>query len=111
MYTKVGPNWNLYDDTQMTNPCSYTASKCALEGITRWMSTLLAPKIKVNMVSPGGIEREQAESFQKRYKAAVPMQRFCKESEVAKAVKFLASEDSDIITGQNLMLDGGYTKC
>tara|TARA_A100001035_G_scaffold276081_2_gene270474 strand:- start:458 stop:871 length:414 start_codon:yes stop_codon:yes gene_type:complete len=109
MYTEVGPNLSLYESTNMHNPASYTASKSGLLGVTRWLSTILAPSIRVNMISPGGILRGQDESFVNKYLERVPLKRFCSEKDVANLVVYLAGKESRYITGQNLLIDGGFT--
>ena len=54
-YGFLGPNWDLYKGTKMGNPAAYAASKGGLLQLTRWLSTTLAPNIRVNSISPGGI--------------------------------------------------------
>jgi NAD(P)-dependent dehydrogenase (short-subunit alcohol dehydrogenase family) len=71
-YGVVGPDWGLYAGTKMGNPAAYAASKGGLIQLTRWLATTLAPDIRVNALSPGGIFRNQPESFVKRYEARTP---------------------------------------
>ena len=100
---------DLYESTNMNNPGSYTASKSGLLGITRWLSTILSPSIRVNMISPGGVYRGQEDIFVKKYIERVPLKKFCREEDVSNLVLFLASKESAYITGQNFLLDGGFT--
>ena len=67
--------------------------------------------IKVNSISPGGIENKavQTKSFIKRYKKNVPLNKMGRKEDVINQVMFLISEKSDYITGQNIIIDGGYT--
>lgn len=109
IYGLVGPNHSLYDDTEMTNPAAYAASKGGLIQLTRWLSTVLSPDIRVNSVTPGGIERGQAEVFVERYKKCTPLARMAIEEDIAGAILFLLSSDSSYITGHNLVVDGGWT--
>jgi NAD(P)-dependent dehydrogenase (short-subunit alcohol dehydrogenase family) len=69
----------------------------------------LAPAIRVNCVSPGGISRNQPEAFVRRYSSRTPLGKMATENEVSSAVCFLASTQASYITGQNLVVDGGYT--
>ncbi|HEY4383694.1 MAG TPA: glucose 1-dehydrogenase [Ktedonobacteraceae bacterium] len=93
----------------------YGASKAAVRSFARtWTSDLLPRKIRVNVVSPGPIKTPLLEGAQEQYKgaidsfiAAVPMGRLGEPREVAKAVLFLASDDSSFITGTELFVDGG----
>ena len=73
------------------------------------LSTALAPKVRVNSISPGGIYRKQSRKFVKRYLDKTPLLRMGKEQDVANAVIFFSSDLSNYITGQNLIVDGGYS--
>ena len=76
---------------------------------TKMLSTALAPGIRVNSISPGGIFRHQPKKFIKRYLDKTPLSRMGHENDVANSVIFLSSELSSYITGQNLVVDGGYS--
>jgi NAD(P)-dependent dehydrogenase (short-subunit alcohol dehydrogenase family) len=62
----------------------------------------------VNSVSPGGIFRNQPDSFVSKYVSKTPLNRMAKEEDVVGTVLFLASSLSSYITGQDLRVDGGY---
>lgn len=109
IYGVVGPDMSLYEGTAMGNPAAYAASKGGLLQLTRWMSTVLAPKIRVNMISPGGISRGQSENFSKKYIKKTPMARMANEEDFIGPVLFLSSSMSGYITGQNIVVDGGWT--
>jgi NAD(P)-dependent dehydrogenase (short-subunit alcohol dehydrogenase family) len=109
IYASVGPDHGLYEGTDMTNPAAYAASKGGLLQTTRWLSTVLAPKVRVNMVSPGGIARGQLPEFVKRYEKRTPMGRMATEQDVAGMVAFLCSPEAAYITGQHMLVDGGWT--
>lgn len=109
IYGVVGPNWNLYAGTPMGNPAAYAASKGGLLQLTRWLATTLAPKIRVNAISPGGVWNHQPDEFVQRYVALTPLGRMATEEDFKGTVAFLASDLSAYITGQNLMVDGGWT--
>ncbi len=109
MYAVTGPDHGLYEGTDMCNPAAYTASKGGLLSTTRWLSTVLAPEVRVNMVSPGGIERGQNPVFMERYHKRTPLGRMGKESDVSGMVAFLLSPEAAYITGQHIVIDGGWT--
>lgn len=109
IYGVVGPDERIYEGTSMANPAAYAASKGGLIQLTRWLSTTLAPDIRVNSISPGGIARGQAEIFTKRYIDRTPLRRMGTEEDLKGAVAFFASDLSAWITGENLMVDGGFT--
>jgi NAD(P)-dependent dehydrogenase (short-subunit alcohol dehydrogenase family) len=109
IYGLVGPDWRLYADTKMGNPAAYGASKGGLLQLTRWLATTLAPRIRVNAISPGGVDRDTQEPFLSRYLSRTPLGRMATEEDFKGAVAYLASDLSAYVTGQNLVVDGGWT--
>jgi len=109
IYALNGPDYSLYEDTDMGSPAAYAASKGGLLQLTRWLSTTLAPDVRVNSISPGGVFRDQPVQFVKRYEARTPLGRMAREEDFVGAVIYLASSLSDYMTGQNLIVDGGWT--
>jgi NAD(P)-dependent dehydrogenase (short-subunit alcohol dehydrogenase family) len=108
VYGEYGPDWELYKGTSMSNPAAYGASKGGLLQLTRWLATTMAPAVRVNAISPGGIARGQAEVFVERYEARTPLGRMATEDDFRGAVAFLATDMSAYMTGQNLLIDGGW---
>jgi NAD(P)-dependent dehydrogenase (short-subunit alcohol dehydrogenase family) len=108
IYGSHGPDWSLYAGTTMSNPAAYGASKGGVIQLTRWLATTLAPGIRVNAISPGGIFRNQPHEFVQRYESRTPMGRMAREDDFRGVVAFLASDLSAYVTGQNLMVDGGW---
>lgn len=108
IYGQYGPDWSLYAGTSMSNPAAYAASKGGLIQFTRWLATTLAPHVRVNAVSPGGIHRNQPEVFVDRYEARTPLGRMATEDDFRGVIAFLASDLSLYVTGQNLSVDGGW---
>ena len=109
IYGELGPDWSLYDGTAMANPAAYAASKGGVLQLTRWLATSMAPHVRVNAVSPGGIARGQPASFVTRYEARTPLGRMATEDDMSGAVAFLASDLSAYVTGQVLRVDGGWS--
>jgi len=108
IYGEFGPDWSLYEGTAMGNPAAYAASKGGLLQLTRWLSTTLAPDIRVNAISPGGIYRNQPDKFVSRYVAKTPMRRMATVDDIRGAVAFLAAPMGSYVTGQNLRVNGGW---
>ncbi len=110
IYGVVGPNFSVYEGTEMTMPAAYSAIKGGLINFTRYLSSYLGEnQIRVNVVSPGGIFDHQPDSFVKKYEEIVPMRRMGLPEDISPAVAFLLSDDAKYITGQNLVVDGGWT--
>jgi len=108
IYGELGPDWRLYDETDMGNPAAYGASKGGLAQLTLWLSTTLAPDIRVNAISPGGVFRNQPETFVERYVERTPLKRMATEDDFRGIVAFLASEQSEYVSGQIISVDGGW---
>jgi NAD(P)-dependent dehydrogenase (short-subunit alcohol dehydrogenase family) len=109
IYGIVGPDMDLYADTTMSNPAGYVASKGGLLQLMRYLATVLAPQVRVNAVSPGGVWRDQPDAFQQRYVSRTPLGRMTTEEDLKGAIAYLASDLSAYVTGHNLVVDGGWT--
>lgn len=108
IYGEYGPDWSLYRGTIMANPAAYGASKGGLFQLTRWLATTIAPQVRVNAISPGGVARGQPDSFVQRYTSRTPLQRMASEDDFRGAIAYLSSDLSAFVTGQVLAVDGGW---
>jgi NAD(P)-dependent dehydrogenase (short-subunit alcohol dehydrogenase family) len=110
IYGVVGADFSVYEGTTMTMPAAYSAIKGALINFTRYLASYFGPKqIRVNAVSPGGIYDNQNELFVQNYSKKVPMRRLGTPEDISPTVAFLLSDDAKYITGQNIIIDGGWT--
>lgn len=109
IYGMVGPDWRIYDGTDMGNAAGYAASKGGVIQLTRWLATSLAPDIRVNCMSPGGVSRQHPDPFREAYEQRTPLRRMATEEDLKGAAVFLASDLSGYVTGHNLVVDGGWT--
>jgi NAD(P)-dependent dehydrogenase (short-subunit alcohol dehydrogenase family) len=110
VYGIVGPDFTVYDGTNMTMPAAYSAIKGGIINLTRYLASYLGPNnIRVNTISPGGIFDHQNPSFVENYNRKVPMRRMGLPDDISPTVVFLLSEDAKYITGQNIAIDGGWT--
>lgn len=101
---------SLYNGRPINTPAVYSASKAAVIGLTQYLSTYWAPhRIRVNTLTPGGIESGQNEEFKRRYSNRVPLARMGSADELTGALIYLASDASSYVTGQNLIIDGGLS--
>ncbi len=114
-YGIVGPDFRIYGGSeylghQVSTPAAYAASKAGVIGLTKYLATYWGDKgIRVNTLVPGGIESGQNEIFKKKYESRVPLGRMAHADEMVGAVVFLASEASSYVTGQMVVVDGGWT--
>ena len=108
MYGHFGPDYSLYEGISMNNPAAYGVSKGGLIQFTRWLSTTIAPDVRVNAISPGGVFRNQPEKFVQRYKSKTPLGRMATEDDFRGVIAYLASDLSAYVTGQNIAVDGGW---
>jgi NAD(P)-dependent dehydrogenase (short-subunit alcohol dehydrogenase family) len=109
IYGVNGPDYSLYEGTEMGNPAAYSTSKGGLIQLTRWLSTTISPDIRVNTISPGGVFRDQPQEFVERYKKRTPLGRMAVEEDFKGIIAYLASDMSKYVTGQNINIDGGWT--
>jgi NAD(P)-dependent dehydrogenase (short-subunit alcohol dehydrogenase family) len=110
IYGVVGNDFSLYEEYGGTSPAAYAAIKGGLINFTRYLASYYGKKgVRVNCVSPGGVFDNQHPSFVKRYEEKVPMGRLGNPDDIAPSVSFLLSDEAKYITGQNLIVDGGWT--
>jgi NAD(P)-dependent dehydrogenase (short-subunit alcohol dehydrogenase family) len=88
---------------------AYSISKAGVINMTKFLATHLAPEIRVNCVSPGGVEFDQDEEFKRKYSELTPLKRMMKKEELNEIVEYLCSSKSSYVTGANFVLDGGWT--
>ena len=117
VYGKMGGNPALYPGLDWDVP-SYFASKHAIHGVTHYLAPRLAPYgVTINSISPGGFSgSEQNEAsgmgsgeMLRVFNTAVPMGRMGGAEDLKGAAVFLASPSSAYVTGQDLVVDGGWT--
>ncbi|MGE3384884.1 MAG: SDR family NAD(P)-dependent oxidoreductase [Pyrinomonadaceae bacterium] len=110
IYGVVGPNFNIYEGTDITSPANYAFAKGGMINFTRYAASYYGRfGIRVNCISPGGFQTDQPDVFIKNYSKQTPLGRMATDDDIKGAAVFLASDASSYITGQNLMVDGGWT--
>jgi NAD(P)-dependent dehydrogenase (short-subunit alcohol dehydrogenase family) len=107
----VAPDFQNYAGTQKSTSPDYHFHKHGMIGLTKYLAALAGPHgVRVNAISPGGYDPEAAkEPFLSQYCRRVFLGRMAERDDLKGVVVFLAGEASRYITGQNLVVDGGYT--
>lgn len=113
IYGVVAPKFDLYKGTNMAGvPVEYAVMKAGTIHLAKYLAAYLGPSgIRVNAISPGGVFANQSEPFLSRYisKVRLKPQRMAKEKDISDVLLFLLSDASKYITGQNIIVDGGWT--
>jgi gluconate 5-dehydrogenase len=114
MYGMIAPDQGIYGDTGYNSPINYSAVKGAVLQMNRFMATYCAKDgIRVNAISPGPFPRKEAQEKLPEFMQALsrknPMNRIGEPWELKGSIVFLASRASSYMTGQNIVVDGGWT--
>jgi NAD(P)-dependent dehydrogenase (short-subunit alcohol dehydrogenase family) len=104
------PKFAHYKNLNMTSPIEYSAIKSGIISITKYLSKYYKNKnIRINCVSPGGIKDNQPKLFTKRYRQSCNSKGLLDGEDISKLILFLLSDKSKYITGQNLVIDDGWS--
>lgn len=110
IYGVIAPKFEVYDETEMTMPVEYSVIKSGLIHLDKYISKYFRGKnVRVNTISPGGILNGQNELFVKRYGENCNSIGMLSPKEIAGVVTFILSDVSVGISGQNIIIDDGFT--
>ena len=110
IYGTLAPRFELYKNTEMTTPVEYVAIKASVIQLTKYFAQYFKKdNIRVNCLSPGGIQDNQPKSFISAYNSFCSEKGMLDPRDVANTLIFLLSDSSKFITGQNLIIDDGFT--
>jgi NAD(P)-dependent dehydrogenase (short-subunit alcohol dehydrogenase family) len=110
IYGIQGPDFTVYEGTNMTNPVGYAAIKGGIINLTKYLASYYGQfKIRVNSVSPGGVFDNQPPAFVTNYEKKVPLKKMALPDDIAPSIVFLLSNEASYITGHNLIVDGGWS--
>jgi len=112
IYGSMAPRFDVYAGTSMTMPVEYAAIKAGLEHMTRYVNAYMKGRgaaFRANCVSPGGILDGQDEQFLARYGEHCVSKGMLDAQDVTGAIVFLLSDASRYVTGQNFLVDDGFS--
>ena len=114
LYAAVSPDALMYEhlptDPPFLKPPAYGASKAGLVNLTRYLATHWGPSgVRVNALSPGGVEGGQDAEFKRKFTGRVPLGRMATTADLRGPLVFLASDASSYVTAVDLRVDGGFT--
>ncbi|MED5040779.1 SDR family oxidoreductase [Geobacillus stearothermophilus] len=115
IYGILAPDQRIYEGSfylgrKINTPAIYSASKAGVIGLTKYLATYWAKDgIRVNAITPGGVESGQNDTFKQNYSNRVPLGRMAQPEEMVGALIYLASDASSYVTGQNIVVDGGLS--
>ncbi len=110
IYGVVAPKFDIYDNTPMTMPVEYAAIKSAILHLNKYASAYVNDsRFRINCVSPGGVFDHQPEAFLEAYKRSTHGEGMLDAEEIIGSILFLLSEQSKFVTGQNIIVDDGFT--
>ncbi len=110
VYGITTPDFRIYGKSGRNSSEIYGATKAGVIHFTRYLAVYLARHgVTANAISPGGVFRNQSDSFVKNYTHKTPLARMATTDDLVGAILFLSSQDARYITGQNIIVDGGFT--
>jgi NAD(P)-dependent dehydrogenase (short-subunit alcohol dehydrogenase family) len=110
IYGVVAPKFEVYDNTNMTMPVEYAAIKSAILHLNKYFSSFMRDsRFRVNSISPGGLYDAQPQAFLDKYKQLTMGAGMLNATDMTGAILFLLSEQSQYMTGQNLIIDDGFS--
>lgn len=115
IYAIIAPKKEIYRDSfyngaPISSPASYSVSKSGVIALTKYLASYWGEfNIRVNSISPGGIESGQNITFVNSYSSRTSLKRMADTRDIIGAAIFLCSDASSYITGHNIVVDGGFT--
>ena len=111
IYGFMAPRFDLYENANFTSPVEYSAIKGGLLSLTRYLASYLGGHgIRVNAISPGGVYDNQPDSFVSKYcRKTLIGNRMAAPDDLTGTLTFLLSDASRYMTGQNIVVDGGWS--
>lgn len=110
IYGIIAPRFEVYAGTSMTMPVEYAVIKAGVIQLTRYLAKLMrGTGVRVNAISPGGIEDAQPAAFLENYRRHCQSKGMLDRTDINDTLLYLLSDGSSFVTGQNLVVDDGFT--
>lgn len=110
IYGVIAPRFEIYDGTSMTMPVEYAAIKAAIIHLTRYFAQYAKGSgVRVNCLSPGGVQDQQPESFLQAYRSYASDKGMLSPGDLQGALLFLLGDGARFVNGQNLIVDDGWS--
>tara|TARA_Y100000590_G_C15354138_1_gene876341 strand:- start:36 stop:791 length:756 start_codon:yes stop_codon:yes gene_type:complete len=110
IYGSNSPDHSIYDDENFFCSIGYSSSKAGLIGLNKWLSKKFASEnIRSNILSPAGVYNNHSKRFLKNYLRNIPIKKMANQKDIYNVLKFLISDESNYINGENIHVDGGYS--
>jgi len=110
VYGFMAPRFDIYKDTSMTKEVEYITAKAAIIQLSKYLAQYLKGKgFRVNCISPGGVVDSQSQSFIDRYNAQCNIKGILDSKDVTGTIVFLLSDLATHLTGQNIVIDDGFS--
>jgi NAD(P)-dependent dehydrogenase (short-subunit alcohol dehydrogenase family) len=110
VYGFLPPRFEIYKDSKITKEVEYVVCKSAIIQLTKYLAKYLKGRnIRANCVSPGGVIDGHSEEFMAKYASYCMSKGMLASNDVTGTVLFLLSDQSRFITGQNIVVDDGFT--
>ena len=110
IYGVIAPKFEIYNNTPMSMPVEYAAIKSAILHLSKYAIKYVNNSLfRINSVSPGGLYDNQPEAFVMAYKALTNGEGMLDVSDIIGSIIFLLSEQSKFVTGQNIIVDDGFS--
>ena len=110
IYGSNSPDHSIYDAENFFSSIGYSSTKAGLIGLNKWLSKKFAEQnIRSNILSPAGVYNNHTARFLNNYLRNIPLKKMANQKDVYGVLKFLISNNSDYINGENIHVDGGYS--
>ena len=110
IYGSSSPDHSIYDKESFFTTIGYSSSKAGLIGMNKWLSKKFAQQnIRSNILSPAGVYNNHNARFIKNYLRNIPVKKMANQTDIYGLLKFLISDNSNYINGENIHVDGGYS--